>query len=232
MLQHQCDQCGKVFVRRSGSYDGARHFCSQICYWEYRKGKPHPKKAKPRLKKVCPVCGKTFETGGWAGKAHKIYCSRQCSGNARRIMGRNHCAELSQVDAAYMAGFFDGEGCVVMGRRPSGGYTLTISVNQSVKSADVLYWMQQTTGVGSNVVRHREPDSTHAAAMRWQLNSDAAEELLRQMLPHLKVKKPQAELAIAFQERRRNEGNGDKTWQQAAAEELHRLNRRGPVPQA
>jgi len=42
------------------------------------RGKPRPELQR-RIIKVCPRCGKEFETGGRAGSRDQIYCSRHCA---------------------------------------------------------------------------------------------------------------------------------------------------------
>jgi len=58
-------------------------YCSWGCYNKSRIGKPRPQTWR-RVKKVCPVCGVTFETGGRKGHRTQIYCSRKCLGISQR----------------------------------------------------------------------------------------------------------------------------------------------------
>ena len=220
-----CDHCGKPVQRYSQR--GKHVFCSRECWTAYRVGKDLLA-GRRREARTCPTCGKEFEVGGRAGRREVIFCSRSCAMNARRITGYNHCAELSPTDAAYFAGFFDGEGCVILIARPGGGFSLRIQFAQTLKASHVLGWMRDTAGVGANITHKPQDSMRHDIGTNWAIHSDAAEELLRQMLPYLRVKKAQAELAIAFQERRREDGNGDKSWQRVVADQLHFLNRRGP----
>jgi hypothetical protein len=61
------------------------------------------------------------------------------------------------------------------------------------------------------------------------VNADGAESVLRQALPYFVTKRPQAELAISFQERLRDPAlKADRSWQLEALARMKRLNRRGP----
>lgn len=69
-----CQYCGKEFTTNVYS---DTIFCSQTCknldYWS----------KKPKVKKICPACGKTFEPP----RNHQIYCSKSCRSkfNARKV---------------------------------------------------------------------------------------------------------------------------------------------------
>lgn len=98
---------------------------------------------------------------------------------------------------AWAAGFFDGEGCIGIYRINQGqNFRLHISAGQ--KNNDLPLLRLQAL-FGGRISRASE--QAHATAY-WNITSKAAGEVLQKMLPYLTVKKEQAELGIAFQNRR------------------------------
>lgn len=101
----------------------------------------------------------------------------------------------------YMAGFFDGEGCVsaaIRKRRPAEAdrkgpsYILTVSVYNTIKESAMPF--QRRFG-GSVLANH--PERTRPV-WRWQIQQQPAGEALRVLIPHLRIKREQAELAIVL----------------------------------
>lgn len=66
-----CIQCGKEFKVKSYKKDTVK-FCSQECYWEYKRGKPKGE----WFTKICPSCGNEFLT---LKSREKKYCSEKCN---------------------------------------------------------------------------------------------------------------------------------------------------------
>jgi hypothetical protein len=99
-----------------------------------------------------------------------------------------------QYDVIWAAGFFDGEGCVCIVKqvkRQKTYHWLDISVYQNHRAS--LEELQGLFG-GSIVIEGR--------AWKWRACGPTAGEALREMLPYLRVKRAQAEIAVAFQSRR------------------------------
>ena len=180
-----------------------------------------------RIIKICPVCNKEFETGGRVGKRNKIFCSNKCSRLARFRRG-TECKRLSRAKAAYIAGFLDGEGTImIVVRKPSNSYSVRVSLAQSAKARRVLDWVSEITGIGASI--NRNPTSLkHDLGLIWACSGGAALSLLEQILPYLIVKKPQAELAILFQNKLSNPADkADRTWQGEVKGKMGLLNHRG-----
>ena len=118
-----------------------------------------------------------------------------------------HAEPIRETDACYLAGFFDGEGCVqIQGKQGIGRtYQLTIEIVNTYEP--VIRWIGEIAG-GSVEHIHRKVDirptisGTHRRAIlwRWRASSEHAASVLRAMLPYLKVKRDEAELGIRFQE--------------------------------
>jgi len=94
----------------------------------------------------------------------------------------------------YLAGFFDGEGCISILKykkkdwNPS--YFLQVQIGQ--KYGSILDWVKEN--YGGNVYKKRD--------QTWIMTNHKAYEFIKLIAPHLKYKKPQAELAIKFYEER------------------------------
>lgn len=183
---------------------------------------------KKRIVKVCPICKKEFETGGRAGRKDKIFCGWDCSRLARYRHG-SQCNKLNKIDCAYIAGFIDGEGSIMIIKRGNlvDSYGIRTTIAQSEKGVFVLEWIKEITGIGSIVNKPRF-NPLHANNCFWQVNSDAAETLLLQILPYLKLKKEQAEMALDFQNKlRQPELKADRSWQIDFRKGMQLLNLRG-----
>lgn len=108
------------------------------------------------------------------------------------------------ADIAYIAGLFDGEGCVSVSsgiwKRP-GRANINIrtqhSLNVTIANQHVptLNYIKKVTGLG-RVYRDRPNKPNY----KWCLGCTRAMEFLKVILPYLKIKHPQAELGIKLQE--------------------------------
>lgn len=219
-----CPQCGKVYQKKPWEIQAGRgKFCSRACYTAARIGKERPSTWR-RYEKVCPVCGKTFTVGGRAGSVNQRVCSDEC----KRVSRYRHGArsnELLPTDAAYIAGFLDGEGSVMLTWRLD---TVAMSVVATNTNKGILDWIVEITGVGA-VNNHRAEDERVAATFMWKCSSEAAETLLRQLQPYMKVKAEQAALAIETQERLRDPAlKADRAWQEEYRQRMKDMNKRGP----
>ncbi len=102
------------------------------------------------------------------------------------------------TNLAYLAGFFDGEGNIVICRDKTKlgnvNYRLRISCSQVV--IDPLLIFKET--FGGLVYSTTKPHPKHRDIYVWQQHSVKAVTTLTQMLPYLKVKYDQAEYAIEW----------------------------------
>jgi hypothetical protein len=110
---------------------------------------------------------------------------------------------------AYIAGIIDGEGCITIERRDQyykkkNGryydcgitYTLFISVTQI---DDIIpKYLYGIFGGSHHPVYRNKPDGRHTY-YRWQIASNKARNVLKKIIPYLRLKKQQALLAIEFQ---------------------------------
>jgi hypothetical protein len=102
---------------------------------------------------------------------------------------------------AWAAGFFDGEGCVLLARmRPSGASnvgTLRLGIAVGQKVRDPLDALAERWG--GTVRQLAEPRTDrHADKFDWRLYGTAAVAFLRDVRPYLRVKHRQADIGIAY----------------------------------
>ena len=109
--------------------------------------------------------------------------------------------ELSEAEIAYLAGFFDADGCVNITKskikqRKTPRHQLQVVFAQSDKP--FLEDLKQLTGIGGV---YRLPDIEFQTKTRysWHMTGKQAAGILSAMLPHLRVKRKQAELGLALQ---------------------------------
>lgn len=99
----------------------------------------------------------------------------------------------NNLDIAYAAGFFDGEGCIFIDQN-NHAYTLEVTIGQNKK--DPLEWIRERYG-GS--LRLQNSETWTGPKWLWKLRSDQALLFLIDILPYLIVKKEQASTAIEYQ---------------------------------
>src|SRR5438128_610319 len=111
---------------------------------------------------------------------------------------------------AYLAGIFDGEGCVgLWNQRPKGkaaSVTLQLRINMITPFAVQLLYETFGGALFANKPRAGKRRQTFT----WVVYSRKAEACLRALLPYLREKLEQTEIALAFVElrSRRSVGNG------------------------
>ena len=104
---------------------------------------------------------------------------------------------MNTNDLIYFAGFFDGEGSICILKRQTRKtnwnpeYRLQVAIGQN--DGATLDWI--LTLFGGHLHRVRRDSSYY-----WLTSNRHAYEVLKQVSPYLKYKKPQAELAIKFYE--------------------------------
>lgn len=110
---------------------------------------------------------------------------------------------MAATHPAWLAGFIDGEGCILIQRskgkgRSSFRYSLRVVVTQ--KDAMPLLLIQADYG---GAVRKRKSMTGHQVH-NLEVNGEEAYLLLSAVTPHLVVKKSQAEMAMKFYELRKS----------------------------
>jgi hypothetical protein len=120
--------------------------------------------------------------------------------------------KLNETDKAYIAGFFDGEGCISIskyqreGRNKTPVYSLQVVIAQ--KGVDVLHDLQFLTGVGALHERHKY----HPGTYEWRLSPNDALDFLTEILPYLRGKHQEALIAIEYQNKQGNKNHKGKGY--------------------
>lgn len=138
---------------------------------------------------------------------------------------------------AYTAGMIDADGCIGIAKaftKTQEKYTPRIDVSQNQKGYEMLVELQEEFGGG--VYRQRRGSETQLAQYVWTLYGKRCGLLLADLLPHLRVKHRQAEVALLFwRELALCREAEDPTWStdmvavaRTARSEISDLNRLGP----
>jgi len=102
---------------------------------------------------------------------------------------------MSKIDFAYLAGFFDGEGCIqITGDK----YVLHCGITNTNKWVLELFRFN----FSGSVAKKQTYQPNQQPLFRWFCSSTTARVFLETLLPYLKIKRAQAEVAIKFQLRK------------------------------
>ena len=139
------------------------------------------------------------------------------------------------MDIQYLAGFFDGEGSVSIGhsQHKSGSQTFQVRVQIGNTNLKVLKEFRRRFGGG--IVTLKKYKAHHTQAYMWYIASTKAIGFLKKILPHLVIKKSQAEFAVLFQtklrtrNRRMKLSNKEILIRLEAVEQMKKINGRGII---
>jgi len=98
----------------------------------------------------------------------------------------------NQISLEYLAGYFDGEGCVSFYANSGHPPYLRIGIG----SADLEVLLKFTEYFGGDVRKEKTPKGNRRQIYYWGCLGTVAQDVLRQLLPFLIAKRPQAELAL------------------------------------
>jgi hypothetical protein len=177
---------------------------------------------------ICRRCGRGYLPPLRSTPTRK-FCD-ECRRARQSHYGRGRaCATLTALDAAYIAGFFDGEGCASIHRRTTPGAVLEWTVLIINTKFAVIEWILRATVIGSVSLTKGVGASNDSKT--WHAQSAGAVSFVDQLLPFLRVKREVAELflesfgeALADPVVRRN-----RKWQDAILRKCRSLNRRGRI---
>ena len=105
-----------------------------------------------------------------------------------------------QLKLAYLAGLFDGEGCVMIRKAYGRNSPIKLSVMLGNTNRPLVEIFKSTFG-GAIFVIHRKDGDIRATVWQWTIVCRAAGQALEALLPYLIGKKQEAEIAIALQKR-------------------------------
>lgn len=120
----------------------------------------------------------------------------------RVLLIKTEIIDMNDLELAYLAGFFDADGCVCIARKKAQDYKRGVSfrliVEVSQKQRKILETFREFWG-GSILVGKR--------CDRWLAYSTHALTMLQDLMPYLRMKKSEAEIALAFQEEKQGRLN-------------------------
>lgn len=128
--------------------------------------------------------------------------------NAKKIQASKNIYEpfLTKNEAyRYLAGFFDGEGCLTINKQNRGGryisqeYKIRVIVTNS--NIDILNVHKNIFG-GKIYIRKAKNGRNHKISYQWHISNQTAYNFCKTMVKYLILKKKQAELLINFYEKR------------------------------
>lgn len=187
---HTCAMCGSTWEQYEWAIGNRQKYCSRACYTESRVGVPMATRVVPRYRN-CKECGKEFRV-----RREAQYCSRACSAKHRWLHrpGHERADQMTRAERAWLAGLFDGEGCIAWPRREN-LHTARIDVYNC--NYELLLMVQERTGTGKISARGKAKEH-HSQAYVWNCYGDNARLVLGQILPWLIVKKVAAEIVLGL----------------------------------
>jgi len=127
---------------------------------------------------------------------------------------------MKRTDLAYIAGIVDGEGYIGVstdGKKFKHGRQ-NLRLRVTVTSTDEWLCQHLRFSIGGGLVTLKPQSENQRPCWQWQLSYRQAGEFLKLILPYLHIKKPQAELAIKFQEAKGRSTRGLSDEQRAVEE--------------
>lgn len=102
-----------------------------------------------------------------------------------------------ETDSIYLAGFFDGEGYIGLLKKKRSESYIEYFIQASIGQKDgaTMDWIKDNFG---GHVHHVKRDGSY----QWIVSNQAAYKVLKRIEPYLKYKRPQAQMAIDFFEKR------------------------------
>lgn len=104
--------------------------------------------------------------------------------------------QLTEIEKAYLAGIIDGEGCVRLARRRKNNFMAMVIV--TIKQYDLLCYLKEITGVGCIYKYEKGFKENWCPIHRWQVAAKQARDLLKAVLPYLRIKGKVAEVVLSM----------------------------------
>jgi len=115
---------------------------------------------------------------------------------------------MNEVDLSYTAGIIDGEGSIQIQKHRrsdySQGYHYAMSVSVQMVDPEVPLWLKQTFKGSLGI---HPAKGNRRAVYTWTITTNRAATFLGAILPYLKIKRGQAEIALEFQQLKQKVGH-------------------------
>ena len=127
---------------------------------------------------------------------------------------------MKDTDLAYLAGFFDSRGSIfIKSYSTAEGDNYVLQVNVYEQDRSMLEDIEQSFHAG------KINESGQGFELRF--GTTEGHRVLKLLLPYLRVKKPQAQLGIKFQEQKKRErplSDAQRQWRRQCYEQMRALN--------
>jgi len=138
---------------------------------------------------------------------------------------------IPNEELAYLAGFFDGEGSIIYAKRRSqttGGYkhsniTHYYAIEVQLGQCDEYHPRLFQSYFGGSVTHVKPLNEKWHEYWAWRVASKQAYHFLKVITPYLRLKQPQAKLALDIQERKFERNYRKRTDEQVVLEEADRI---------
>lgn len=114
---------------------------------------------------------------------------------------------MEKVSLIYLAGLFDGDGCICIGKHKNvnciSGYQYALSASISTSNKTIPYLFKSRFGGFVSKTKEKNKKLKYYL-YRWEISSIQAYTFIEKILPHLIEKKEQAKLGMEFQEIKSN----------------------------
>jgi hypothetical protein len=119
---------------------------------------------------------------------------------------------VSEMDFVRLAAYIDGEGSIAIsqdlrvgGRWKSVSQNLCLVISNT--NVPFITWLRETFAGSVYFVKYEKCKHLgKKQTMRWQVNDRKAEAILSRCLPYMIIKRPQAEVGLAFMKLKRSRG--------------------------
>jgi hypothetical protein len=143
---------------------------------------------------------------------------------------------MSPTEAAYLAGFIDGEGCLTIGRASRkenrAGYRYIALLTVSNTDLRALHRITDLCGNGKIQLQDKRSSAEHKTLYRVIWSSNQMRHILPQIRPYLLIKGPQADIVMEYLAMTKAGRNTTPEYWRRCEElraEVRTLNKRGLV---
>jgi len=128
---------------------------------------------------------------------------------------------MNKKNLAYIAGLFDGEGCISIYQKTDRSYHLGVELAMGFEY--IPKWLRFAYG-GYIGIAPAGKGGRKRPSYKWRLEDRAAESFIKSIVPYLIVKRAEAELALKFMQNRCSpSGYRRKTPEQKVLQEAQRI---------
>lgn len=107
--------------------------------------------------------------------------------------------KITKDELNYYAGFFDGEGCIMIKKKHSGRPYHTLDIAISLTNLNILEDFRRA--FGGTIHGAYKSKVYYKDKWMWMIGGNKALAFLKLIYPYLRLKRGEAELGIEFQER-------------------------------